>query len=214
MDRPATPPTGSGMTVGRMEAFSDGVLAIVITLLILDIKVPLGADGRLAEELGRQWPQYLAYLMSFLIVGTIWLNHHATVALLARADHPTQVLNLLLLLPVSVLPWPTALLASYAGDGNAGDQRVAVVVYGVTSRHLQRVLAAPPATSGAAPTGRESPAAQCAQRPLQHRPGRLPGGHAARAAELAAVPRAHAGPRGDVPATHNRCAQPHRGPAW
>jgi uncharacterized membrane protein len=121
------------MSVGRLEAFSDGVLAIVITLLILDVKVPVGATGHLGGELAHQWPQYAAYLLSFSIVGIIWLNHHATVQLLARTDHPLQVLNLLLLLPVSVLPWPTAVLAEYVHEGTDGDQRVAVVLYGVTS---------------------------------------------------------------------------------
>jgi uncharacterized membrane protein len=116
-----------------MEAFSDGVLAIVITLLILDVKVPTDAEGHLGRELAAQWPQYAAYLSSFLIVGTIWLNHHAVVSLLARADHGIQVHNLLMLLPVSVLPWPTAVLAEYLRDGTSGDQQVAVLLYGVTS---------------------------------------------------------------------------------
>jgi uncharacterized membrane protein len=122
-----------GMGVGRMEAFSDGVLAIVITLLILDVKVPTAAGGHLARELAHQWPQYVAYLVSFLVVGIVWLNHHATVQLLSRTDHAVQVLNLLLLLPVSVLPWPTAVLAEYVHEGTDGDQRVAVVLYGTTS---------------------------------------------------------------------------------
>jgi uncharacterized membrane protein len=121
------------MSVGRLEAFSDGVLAIVITLLILDVKVPVGAEGHLGSALAHQWPQYAAYLTSFFVVGIIWLNHHATVALLARTDHPLLVLNLLLLLPVSVLPWPTAVLAEYLRDGTAGDQRVAVVLYGLAN---------------------------------------------------------------------------------
>lgn len=123
---------GTGMSVGRLEAFSDGVLAVVITLLILDIKVPATDvnHGHLSDALGRQWPRYLAYLLSFFVVGILWLNHHATVNLLAHTDHTVQVLNLLLLLPISVLPWSTSLLAEYARDGTAGDQRTAVVVYG------------------------------------------------------------------------------------
>ena len=129
VDRPAS----FGMSVGRLEAFSDGVLAIVITLLILDVKVPIGAEGHLGRELAAQWPQYAAYLSSFLIVGIIWLNHHAVVQLLSRADHGVQVRNLLLLLPVSVLPWPTAVLAEYLRDGTSSDQRVAVLLYGITS---------------------------------------------------------------------------------
>jgi uncharacterized membrane protein len=121
------------MSVGRLEAFSDGVLAIVITLLILDVKVPQGAEGHLGTALAEQWPSYAAYLTSFFVVGVIWLNHHAVIGLLARTDHTVLVLNLLLLLPVSVLPWPTAVLADYLREGTAGDQRVAVLVYGVTS---------------------------------------------------------------------------------
>jgi uncharacterized membrane protein len=121
------------MSVGRLEAFSDGVFAIVITLLILDIKVPRDAEGHLGRALADQWPQYAAYLLSFLIVGIIWLNHHATINLLARTTHSFQVLNLLLLLPVSILPWPTSVLAEYAREGTAGDQRVAVLLYGLTS---------------------------------------------------------------------------------
>ena len=124
---------GLGMSVGRLEAFSDGVLAIVITLLILEIKVPVGEDGTLGSALARQWPQYAAFLVSFFIVGIIWLNHHATINLLRRTDHKLQVLNLILLLPVTVLPWPTALLAEYTHEGTAGDRRVAVLVYGVAS---------------------------------------------------------------------------------
>jgi uncharacterized membrane protein len=129
---------GIGMSVGRLEAFSDGVLAIVITLLILEIHVPApgepdNAKGELGSALVHQWPHYVSYLLSFFIVGIIWLNHHATINLLARTDHRIQVLNLLLLLPVTVLPWPTDLLATYAVDGTPGDQRLAVLVYGVTS---------------------------------------------------------------------------------
>jgi uncharacterized membrane protein len=125
--------SGLGMSVGRLEAFSDGVLAIVITLLILEIKVPAGHEGTLGSALAEQWPQYVAFLLSFLIVGIIWLNHHATINLLSRTDHRIQVLNLLLLLPVTVLPWPTALLAEYTREGTVGDRRIAVLVYGLTS---------------------------------------------------------------------------------
>jgi uncharacterized membrane protein len=122
-----------GMGVGRMEAFSDGVLAIVITLLVLELHVPQAAAGHLGRELAHQWPQYAAFLVSFFVVGIIWLNHHATVQLLARTDHAVQVLNLLLLLPITVLPWPTAVLADYVHEGTDGDQRVAVVLYGLTN---------------------------------------------------------------------------------
>src|SRR4051812_9611443 len=119
---------GPGMSVTRLEAFSDGVLAIVITLLILEIRVPDPKEnpGQLGHELAKQWPHYAAFLLSFLVVGIIWLNHHATFNLLQRTDHGVRVLNLLLLLPVTVLPWPTDLLATFATEGTPRDQRVAV----------------------------------------------------------------------------------------
>jgi uncharacterized membrane protein len=134
----ATSTGGVGMSVGRLEAFSDGVFAIVITLLILEIHVPTPGDpdngkGELGQKLLEQWPHYLSYLLSFFVVGIVWLNHHATFNLLARTDHRIQVLNLLLLLPVSVLPWPTDLLATYAVEGTTRDQRIAVALYGLTN---------------------------------------------------------------------------------
>jgi uncharacterized membrane protein len=149
------------MSIGRMEAFSDGVLAIVLTLLILDIKVPAGAHGRLGRALADQWPQYAAYLVSFLVVGIIWINHHAIVNLLARADHRLQVWNLFLLLTVSVLPWPTALLAEYARVGTGADQRIAVLIYGLTSTAMavsfnllwRYILKHPQLHRGTAPAG-------------------------------------------------------------
>jgi uncharacterized membrane protein len=125
-------PDGLGMSVSRLEAFSDGVLAIVITLLILEIDVPEKHTRSLNHDLAEQWPQYVAYLLSFMIVGIIWLNHHAVINLLARTNHTLQVLNLLLLLPVSVLPWPTALLAEFAG-GSRHEQQLAVLIYGLVS---------------------------------------------------------------------------------
>lgn len=124
------------MSASRLEAFSDGVLAIVITLLILVVKVPSVPPGHLAGALRDQWPRHVAYLVSFGIIGIIgiiWLNHYATMQLLARTDHGTQVLNLLLLLPVSVLPWPTALFAECASHASPDDARLAVVIYGGTS---------------------------------------------------------------------------------
>jgi uncharacterized membrane protein len=75
----------------------------------------------------------VSFLLSFLVVGIIWLNHHATINLLQRTDHRLLVLNLLLLLPVTVLPWPTDLLATYATEGTPADQRLAVLIYGLTS---------------------------------------------------------------------------------
>jgi uncharacterized membrane protein len=78
------------------------------------------------------WPHYTAYLLSFLVVGTVWLNHHAVVQCLTRTNHTVQLLNLLLLLSVSVLPWPTAVLSDYLREGTRADQRVTVALYGVS----------------------------------------------------------------------------------
>ena len=102
------------MSTARLEAFSDGVLAIAITLLVLDIHVPDPAQrGSLASRLGSQWPHYAAYAVSFLTIGVIWINHHAMLRRMARADHTVLVLHLVLLLTIGVLPFTTALMAEY-----------------------------------------------------------------------------------------------------
>ena len=102
------------MSSRRTEAFSDGVFAIAITLLVLDLAVPplqeSERDG-LAAALGHEWPSYFAYLVSFLVVGIIWINHHTMLTLLERVDRPVLFANLMLLLTVSVIPFPTRLLA-------------------------------------------------------------------------------------------------------
>jgi len=119
--------------VVRLEAFSDGVLAIALTLLVLDLRVPGEgqADAGLAAYLRGQWPSYAAFAASFLVIGIIWLNHRAVLSLLARADHGIRVLNLFLLAAVSIIPFPTSLLAEYAiGHHSRADQRTAVLVYG------------------------------------------------------------------------------------
>jgi uncharacterized membrane protein len=118
----------------RVEAFSDGVLAIAITLLTLDLAVParesLGA-GSLAGALGRNWPAYAAYVVSFLVIGIIWVNHHAMFRLIGRVDRSTLFANLLLLMVVAAIPFPTRLLAEYLTAGG-NDAHVAAAVYSAT----------------------------------------------------------------------------------
>lgn len=112
---------------GRVEAFSDGVFAIAITLLVLDIKVPHGASGHLWSALGAMWPTYAAYVDTFLVIGVMWINHHTVFGYIARVDRRLLFLNLLLLMGVTVLPWPASLLATYLRDGGAA--HVAAAVY-------------------------------------------------------------------------------------
>jgi uncharacterized membrane protein len=108
---------------GRVEAFSDGVMAIAITLLTLNLAVPSEAEaaapGGLIAALVDRWPNYLAYLAAFLMIGIIWLNHRALVDKVRRFDHAMLWLNLFLLLTVAVLPFPTAVLAAYLRDGGS-----------------------------------------------------------------------------------------------
>ncbi len=99
---------------GRVEAFSDGVFAIAITLLILEIRVPPSAtDAALGQELLHIWPSFLAFLASFMAIGVMWLNHHRLFTLIQKCDDGLIALNLLLLLGITWIPFPTALLAEH-----------------------------------------------------------------------------------------------------
>jgi uncharacterized membrane protein len=101
----------------RIEQFSDGVFAIAITLLVLGITVPkpreLGADGSLGMTLLRQWPHYLAFVTSFITILAKWVNHHRIFTFIQRTDHAFLYWNGLLLMFITFMPFPTALLAAY-----------------------------------------------------------------------------------------------------
>jgi uncharacterized membrane protein len=117
------------VSTSRLESFSDGVLAVAITLLVLDIEVPVvGPRETLAHALVRQWPHYAAYVTSFITIGIIWINHHAMIGRLRVADHTILTLNLLLLLSIAVLPFATALMAAYLNHTKG--QHLAAAVYG------------------------------------------------------------------------------------
>jgi uncharacterized membrane protein len=110
----------------RLESFSDGVLAVAITLLVLDITVP--HTTHLAHELGRQWTHYAAYLVSFMTIGIIWINHHVMIGRLRETDHSILMLNMILLMTIVAIPFATSLLAEYLNKPNG--QHVAAAVYG------------------------------------------------------------------------------------
>ncbi len=117
------------MPKNRVEAFSDGVIAVAITLLALDLPIPdSSTTHHLAATLGRDWPSFAAFGVSFLTIGIIWINHHAMLRRIARVDHTTLVLNILLLMSICLLPFSTALLADYLTA--SGGQRVAAAIYG------------------------------------------------------------------------------------
>ncbi len=125
---PGRPSIGRGLPMNRLEAFSDGVFAIAITLLVLEIAIPLGAEKDLVGALAEQWPAYLAYVISYLTIGWVWVGHSAITAHVERADGIFLRLNLLLLMVVAFLPFPTKIMAEYLG--NSEPERVAVVFYG------------------------------------------------------------------------------------
>lgn len=116
------------LSKGRIEAFSDGVIAVAITLLVLDLRVPEpDGAGNLAYRLFELWPNYAAYVISFAAIGIMWINHHTMLRRLNGVDHTVLLLNLLLLLCIVVLPFTTSLLATYLDV--PGDGSVAAVVY-------------------------------------------------------------------------------------
>ena len=113
---------------GRLEAFSDGVIAIAITLLSLEIKLPDGG-GSLLHSLGSLWPSYLGFVLSFLLVGQVWLNHHAIFVRVRSVDQWMLICNLFLLLDVAFLPFATSVLTRSLESGH--DERTGAVFYGM-----------------------------------------------------------------------------------
>ncbi len=114
----------------RVEAFSDGVFAIVVTLLVLDLREPEHAPGELLNGLARQWPACLGYFASFLYVAVIWLNHHQAFVAIRRVDAGVHMANLALLLTTALIPFPTAVLSRALINGvDTTDARTAVALY-------------------------------------------------------------------------------------
>src|SRR2546423_13666056 len=97
----------SGIETTRLEAFSDGVFAIAITLLIIEVHLAPGG-GPLSRRLAEAWPDYLAYVVSFVTIGGMWANHHSLFHLIRRSTHAIVVVNILLLMFVSFVPFPAS----------------------------------------------------------------------------------------------------------
>ncbi len=113
----------------RVEAFSDGVFAIAITLLILEIKIPAPGPTPLSLQLLRQWPSYVSFVISFAFIGIMWINHHRLFTHIRKSDNGLLILNLLLLLGVTAIPFPTAVLAAHLRQ--AGERTAALFYNGM-----------------------------------------------------------------------------------
>jgi uncharacterized membrane protein len=105
------------------------VFAVAITVLVFDLKAPEHEPGKLLDALVDQWPVYASFLSSFLYVGVLWMNHHATFARIARMDRGLRLINILLLLHAVVLPFPTAMMSATLQENNAADAHVAILIY-------------------------------------------------------------------------------------
>ena len=112
------------MSKGRLEAFSDGVIAIIITIMVLELHVPHGADVAALRPLA---PVFASYVLSFVMIGIYWANHHYIFKLFRKTNHALNLLNLLFLLFIAFLPLPTAVLGDYLLDPT--NQTTAVTVY-------------------------------------------------------------------------------------
>ena len=120
----------------RAEAFADGVMAIVITLLVLDLRPPDVPPGRLLQGLLAQWPTYLAYVTSYFFVAVVWLNHKAAFMHIVRMDRTTHWANLLIMFSVALVPFPTAVISHTMERENPADVRVAVAMYALVGTML------------------------------------------------------------------------------
>ena len=131
---------GDRWHTGRIEAFSDGVFAIAITLLVLDIHVPPTEFDDLWHGIAQQWPAYLGFTTSFITIGGFWMAHHGLFRRLEYANHNVMRVNLLLLMAVSFLPFPTRLVAEAIHTANA--ERTAVTFYGASLLVISLLYAA------------------------------------------------------------------------
>src|SRR6266699_2128065 len=123
--------TNDDRDTGRIEAFSDGVIAVAITLLILDVHVPNVQTG-LLQALLSQWPNYLGYVTSFLVITIFWANHHNMFRHIQQVDYALLLINALFLMCIAFIPFATALLTMYITSTSPTEQHTAAIVYGAT----------------------------------------------------------------------------------
>ena len=119
------------MDRGRLEAFSDGVFAVAITLLVFNLAVPQPGHGLMGQQLASHWPSFAAYCVSFMTIGIIWVNHHALLRNFAAVDRTMLFLNLLMLFFVVTIPFATATVAAYLREGGADASLAAAIYQGV-----------------------------------------------------------------------------------
>lgn len=127
------------MTSGRLETFADGVFAIAATLLILNVDAQVEGGEGLARQLLHVWPSYVAYVVSFLTIGIIWVNHHMVMSQIGRVDRTFLFLNVVFLLCVAFIPFPTRLVAEHVRTEGA---RAAALVYGINLTFTAMVFSA------------------------------------------------------------------------
>jgi len=136
----ATQEVTDELPIGRLEAFSDGVFAIAITLLVLELAISHSAGPHLLRAILDQWPSYLAYVTSFFTIGVIWLKHAAITNALRAGDATLYRLNLVVLFVVALLPYPTKIVGEFIGERSP--ERVAVVFYGLALLVLDLAMTA------------------------------------------------------------------------
>jgi uncharacterized membrane protein len=135
-------PFRPSLTTQRLEAISDGVMAIAATLLVLEIgRVELHDDQSLFDAIVDLWPSFTAYIVSFTVIALIWVAHHSMFERISSVDRPLLFLNLALLLGIGFIPWPTAVLADYIDEGGA-DASTATALYSLTMTLIGLVFVA------------------------------------------------------------------------
>jgi uncharacterized membrane protein len=134
------------VSTNRLESFSDGVIAVAITLLVLGIDVPsVSGEHRLGHELVKNWPQYAAYVVSFMTIGIIWVNHHVMISRLRATDHSILIGNLLVLMTIGILPFATDLIAEHLHDPDGRSLAAAIyagafLLMGIAFGSLNRLI--------------------------------------------------------------------------